>query len=239
MSRDLAQFLKRNRDVASSLIREKLEEEKGDPVFALCTFPSSAGAFGSVASSTGGMYRLSLGQAVELCVASKDVCEATLEVVRQFGATFPDDAFVIHVSFNKSLYSSLRTLTCIHSITPFPQLHKRSALREVVVHNTLELTALMELVTTSVEELSLQSHAGGDGGNFKALVVFSDLSPLLAYQPKQTLDEIAQCLEAMSEKFNVLAVWISTLNNPCPDVFARKCFAAKIPFTSAFSQEHL
>ena len=72
MSRDLAQFLKRNRDVASSLIREKLEEEKGDPVFALCTVPSSAGAFRSVVSSSVGIYLLSLRQSVDLSVASTD-----------------------------------------------------------------------------------------------------------------------------------------------------------------------
>ena len=235
MARDvITQFLLKGRDTASSMFRARLEEESRQAVFALCALPAGTGASGS----TGGLHRLSFGQAVELCVASRDVCEATLEVVRQFGATFPDDAFVIHVSLNKSLYSSLRTLTSMHSITPFPQLHKRSALREVVVHNTLELTALMELVKTSVEELH---HLQGvdDRINFKALVVFSGLNSLLLHQPRQSLDEVALCLETMSEKFNVLAVWISALNNPCPEVFARRCFSAKIPFASAFSQEHV
>jgi len=181
-------------------------------------------------SGTTQQHRMSFGQAYELAAAARDVCEATLELVRQFGLAFSSQGLVFHVSLNNVLLSTLRTFSCFNSVPPFPQLHQRNALKDVAVSTVTQLLAFIEFVRLSLQELQDQ-HIPGFEQSPRSLIVFSGLNLLLADQNSKTLGLVKSAMSRLSEQRDILVVWISggitsggvgTIDNPVKSVMAGK-----------------
>jgi len=155
-------------------------------------------------------HKLRFGQPHEMLSARCDVSEATFELIRQFGLTFPTSAFVVHVSLNSVLLSSLRSLpNAVHGLEPFPTLlaSGKNAIRDVAISSVLQLLALLEFMRISIhEQLEAEESASQQQ---RTLVIFSGLNPLLADQSHATLEQVAICLEYLAQQRGVLAVWIS------------------------------
>lgn len=206
-------------ETAASLFREKRAA-----VFVWHTLsPSSQGAV---------THKLRFGLPFEIHAQPRDVCEATIELIRQFGNAFTNKAIIFHISINMSLFSSLRVFPC-GSMDPFPHLKQHEALKDIAVGSTTQLLALCEFLRLCLHQdrySRYQQHDQGLPEGFKALIIFSGLNPLLSGQPQNTQEQIVGSLTELSEHNDILMAWISA--SPC-DPLLCKIFGDRTSYVSS------
>lgn len=172
----------------------------------------------------GSTHKLRFGLPFEMQTQPKDVCEANMEIVRQFGVAFPA-CRVFHLSLNNSLASTLRALPILKAATPFAELTARDAIKEVAVGSTLQLLAAVEFLRITLR--GEMREAGGE--QQRNLVIFEGLNPLLALAPKEARDQVVAAVVRLCELHVVLGAWVSA--SRCDAVFA-KAFSERIVYLS-------
>lgn len=191
---------------------------------AAALFRDHIGAVFELKTPPGASHKLKFGLPFEMQTQPKDLCEANMEIVRQFGVAFPA-CRVFHLSLNNSLASTLRALPTLKAATPFAELTARDAIKEVAVGSTLQLLAAVEFLRITLQ--GEMREAGGE--QLRNLVVFEGLNPLLSLASKEARDHVVAAVVRLCELHVVLGAWVSASKS---DGTLSKAFSEKLVYLS-------
>lgn len=151
--------------------------------------------------------KISFGEAVELQNTDGNAVELVLRAALQFAEQFTD-GMIIHVSTTNSLYNSLLYSRFDVSTTSLAAFHTESRLKSVVISNTLQLTAVFEML--KIRRLSVPT-----------LVLLEHMTPvLLASKPvcggshSSQLSAVFTGMHSLLQAEQLISLWVTETATP-------------------------